>query len=222
MSEDRRAATDPGQARPGVGDTPGRDTPPLAEPDRAADAATTQAIPVGRGSTAVDPSNGPGRSGDGPSTAYAGGSETTGAREAPARPAPRPTRYDPRPPAAARPATRRRARLAVTRVDPWSVFVLSLLVSIFLGIVLIVAVVVLYSLLSSLGVLDSINTFAQDLQIVNAGQAVVSRAQVLGVAIVLAAVDVVLLTVLATLAAFLYNVCASLTGGIEVALSERD
>jgi hypothetical protein len=110
----------------------------------------------------------------------------------------------------------------VTRVDPWSVFVLSLLISIFLGIVLLVAVFVLYGLLDSLGVLDSVNSFAQDLQIIDAGQSVVSRGQVLTVAAVLAAVDVVLLTVLATLGAFLYNVCASLTGGVEVALAERE
>ena len=31
-----------------------------------------------------------------------------------------------------------------------------------------------------------------------------------------------LLTVLATLSAFLYNLCASLTGGVEVVLAERD
>ena len=34
--------------------------------------------------------------------------------------------------------------------------------------------------------------------------------------------DIVLLTVLATLGAFLYNLCAALTGGIEVTLTERD
>lgn len=134
----------------------------------------------------------------------------------------RPARFDPRPPAAARTGTKRRARLAVSRVDPWSVFVLSLLISLFLGVVLIVAVFVLYSLLDSLGVLSSLTTFAKDLQVIGEDQGLVSLGRVLGVAAVLAAVDVVLLTALATFAAFLYNICASITGGVEVVLAERE
>lgn len=153
-----------------------------------------------------------------PSAGAAGrtGSEPLG--RAPGRPA----RFDPRPTPPARPGTKRRARLAVSRVDPWSVFVLSLLISLFLGVVLIVAVFVLYSLLDSLGVLSSVTTFAKDLQIISADQSLVSLGRVLGIAAVLAAVDVVLLTALATFAAFLYNVCASITGGFEVVLAERD
>ncbi len=137
------------------------------------------------------------------------------------RPTARSGRYDPRG-AGPRPAARRRTRLGLVRVDPWSVFVLSLLVSLFLGIVLLVAVGVLYSVLDSLGVLDSLNTFARDLQVIGPGQSVVTLSRVLGIAAVLAAVDVVLLTVLATLSAFLYNLCASITGGLEVVLAERD
>ncbi len=133
----------------------------------------------------------------------------------------RPVRLDP-PAAPGRVAAKRRARLAVGRVDPWSVFVLSLLISLFLGVVLIVAVFVLYSLLDSLGVLSSVTTFARDLQIIGADQSIVSLGRVLGVAAVLAAVDVVLLTALATFGAFLYNICASITGGVEVVLAERD
>lgn len=125
-------------------------------------------------------------------------------------------------PAAARPPAPRRARLSLKRIDPWSVFVMSLIISLFLGVVLFVAVAVLYSLLDSMGVLTSIDTFAQDLQLVSAGQSVIGKSRVLGVAAVVAAVDAVLLTVLATLFAFLYNLCASLTGGIEVTLAERD
>lgn len=158
-------------------------------------------------------------------TAAAGGSSASAAGRSGSEPlgrAARPNRFDARPPAPARAATKRRARLAVSRVDPWSVFVLSLLVSLFLGVVLIVAVFVLYSVLDSLGVLSSVTTFAQDLQIIGADQSLVSLGRVLGVAAVLAAVDVVLLTALATLAAFLYNLCASITGGFEVVLAERD
>lgn len=131
-------------------------------------------------------------------------------------------RIAPRPVGApARPA-RRRARLSVSRVDPWSVFVLALLVSIFLGVVLLVAVSVLYALLDSLGILSSVDGLAQELDLVEQGQPLLGLGRVLSVTAVLAALDAVLLTVLATLSAFLYNLCSSLTGGIEVTLAERE
>lgn len=133
----------------------------------------------------------------------------------------RPVRFDPRA-GTGRPGARRRARLGVTRVDPWSVFLLSFLVSLFLGVILVVAVVVLYLLLSSLGVLEAVDTFARDLQLIDADTSLLRLPTVLGIAAVLAAVDAVLLTALATLGAFLYNLCASLTGGVDVVLVERD
>ncbi|MDP9497859.1 MAG: DUF3566 domain-containing protein, partial [Actinomycetota bacterium] len=123
--------------------------------------------------------------------------------------------------AGGRPA-RRRARLALTRVDPWSVFLLSFLLSVFLGVVLLVSVGALYALLSNLGVLSTLDRFATELELIDDGQQLLSSSRVFGVAALVAAIDVLLLTVLGTLFAFLYNLCASLTGGIEVTLSERE
>ncbi|MDX6220660.1 MAG: hypothetical protein QOJ48_2341, partial [Frankiales bacterium] len=60
------------------------------------------------------------------------------------RPAPRPSR-----PGAAR---GRRARLAVKRLDPWSTFVTSLMLSLLLAVVTIIAAFLLYAVLSGLGV----------------------------------------------------------------------
>ena len=44
----------------------------------------------------------------------------------------------------------------------------------------------------------------------------------LGSATVVGAVNIVLFTALATIGAFVYNICADLVGGIEVTLAERD
>jgi hypothetical protein len=120
----------------------------------------------------------------------------------------------------------RRARLTLRRIDPWSVFLWSVVASIFLGLALLVCVGVLYALLSSLGVLDSLNTLINDVT-TNPGEtsdasSVFSAGRVMSITAVVAALDVVLLTALATLGAFLYNLCASLTGGIEVTLGDRD
>ena len=48
----------------------------------------------------------------------------------------------------------------------------------------------------------------------------VGTSRVLGFTMLVAAVDVVLLTAIATLGAFLYNMAAALLGGIEVTLAE--
>lgn len=105
------------------------------------------------------------------------------------------------------------------RLDPWSVFVTSLLLSLFLAVVTIVAAFVLYAALDNLGVPKSINKTASDVQ---GGADVLTRGRFMGGAALLAAIDVVLLTAFATLGALLYNVCATFTGGLEVTLAERD
>ena len=117
----------------------------------------------------------------------------------------------------------RRARLALQRIDPWSVFLYSLVSSVFLGIALVVAVFVLYSVLGRLGVPDTINELYVELTGGDAAATpLLSAGRFVGGAVVLAALNVVLLTLLATLSALLYNLCASFTGGIEVTLGERD
>lgn len=128
--------------------------------------------------------------------------------------------------AAPRPARPRTARLVLKRVDPWSVFLYSVVASLFVGLAIIVAVAVLYFVLSQLGVLSSVNTLIGDVTSDPGTKAVPSQflsgGRIMTFAVLLAGFDVVLLTALSTLAALLYNVCASLTGGIAVTLSDRD
>ena len=121
----------------------------------------------------------------------------------------------------------RRARLRLTRIDPWSVMKTAFLLSIALGIVLVVAVAIIWSVLGAAGVWDSINQTVQD---VVGGQDssgfdvqnYLGTSRVLGFTMVVAVVDVLLLTAIATLGAFLYNMAAALLGGIEVTLAEDE
>jgi hypothetical protein len=140
-----------------------------------------------------------------------------------AAPRPAPTR-----PAAGtvRPVARtRKARLVLKRIDPWSVFLYSVVASIFIGIATLVAVGLLYAVLSKLGVLSSLNTLIGDVTAEPGTTAepahLFSAGKVMTFATLIAALDVVLITALSTLGAFLYNVCASLTGGIEVTLTDQ-
>lgn len=130
-------------------------------------------------------------------------------------------------PAASRPGTRR-ARVAVRRVDPWSVLKFTFVFSLALLIVWVVAVAVLYAVLSAMGVFDSVqNAIGVFTDPSNASPGTrftefFSFRRVLGWTALVGAVNVLLLSAVATLAAFLYNLCADLAGGIEVTLTERD
>lgn len=119
----------------------------------------------------------------------------------------------------------RRARLRLTRIDPWSVMKTAFLLSIAFGVVTVVAVAMVWSVLGASGVWDSINQTIQEsiggpetanLDVEN----YIGTSRVLGFTMLVAAVDVVLLTAIATLGAFLYNMAAALLGGIEVTLAE--
>jgi len=129
---------------------------------------------------------------------------------------------------AARPASGRpprRARLRLTRVDPWSVMKTSFLLSIAFAIVTVVSVAMVWAVLGGAGVWDSINATVSDV----VGEESASEfdienylgtSRVLGFTMLIAAIDVVLLTAVATLTAFLYNMSAALLGGIDVTLAE--
>jgi hypothetical protein len=121
----------------------------------------------------------------------------------------------------------RRARLRLVHLDPWSVMKTSFLLSIALGIVTVVAVAVVWSVLGAAGVWDSINQTVGDVLGGDTTQTFdvknyVGTSRVLGFTMVVAVVDVVLITAISTLGAFLYNLAAVLLGGIEVTLAEDE
>jgi hypothetical protein len=121
----------------------------------------------------------------------------------------------------------RRARLRLVHLDPWSVMKTSFLLSIALGIVTVVAVAVVWSVLDAAGVWDSINQTVGDVLGGDATQTFdvkdyVGTSRVLGFTMIVAVVDVVLITAISTLGAFLYNLAAALLGGVEVTLAEDE
>ncbi|MGY1734225.1 DUF3566 domain-containing protein [Geodermatophilus sp. SYSU D01045] len=119
----------------------------------------------------------------------------------------------------------RRARLQLRHVDTWSALKISLILSIAMFFIWMVAVGILYGVLSGLGVFDTLNDLFGQLGTSASGEGggdVITPGIVFGGAAVIGAINIVLMTALCTVAAFIYNLCADLVGGLEVTLAERD
>ena len=126
-----------------------------------------------------------------------------------------------------RPRGTRRARLRLVHLDPWSVMKTSFLLSIAFGIVTVVSVGLVWSVLGAAGIWESINAPVTDVLGEESGapfdiENYVGTSRVMGFTMIVAVVDVILITAIATLAAFLYNLAAALLGGVEVTLAEDE
>jgi hypothetical protein len=118
----------------------------------------------------------------------------------------------------------RRARLLISRVDPWSVLKMAFLLSVALGIVTVVAAIVLWTVLDLTGIFDQVDSLLGTLAGSEGGgfelKKVASLGQVASFATIIAVVNVVLLTALSMLSAVLYNIAATLVGGVGVTLTD--
>lgn len=121
----------------------------------------------------------------------------------------------------------RKARLRVAKADPWSVMKVSFLLSIALGICTIVAAAVLWMVMDAMGVFSTVGGTISEATGSNESngfdlQAFLSLPRVLIFTSIIAVIDVVLATALATLGAFIYNLSAGFVGGIELTLAEDE
>jgi hypothetical protein len=119
----------------------------------------------------------------------------------------------------------RKARLRLVQVEPWSVMKTAFMLSIAVGIVTVVAVGIVWGVLGAAGLWDSVNSIVQDSIGDSSGtpfeiQKYLGTSRVLGFTMIVAVADVILITAIATLGAFLYNLAAGLLGGIEVIFAE--
>jgi Transmembrane domain of unknown function (DUF3566) len=117
-----------------------------------------------------------------------------------------------------------RASMQIRRIDPWSTLKVSLLLSVALFFVWMIAVAFLYLVLGGMGVWSKLNSNVGDLLNNTSGSSgeLVSSGTIFGGAVLIGLVNIVLLTAMATIAAFVYNLTTDLIGGIEVTLADRD
>ena len=117
----------------------------------------------------------------------------------------------------------RRMKLSLTKIDPWSVTKVSFLLSVALMIIQIVAVLLIWLLLDSIGVFSNFDSIVSSTGLSsdnNTIASILSLPTVLSVTTILSIFETVLLTALATIGAFLYNIVSALVGGVHVTLGD--
>ena len=147
-------------------------------------------------------------------------------RKAPADPAPRAsstptTRIE----VAGRPRGPVRATMQIRRIDPWSALKVSLVLNVALFFVWMIAVAFLYLVLGAMGVWSKLNSNVGDLLTSGSGGGggdLVSAASIFGGAALVGLVNIVLLTAMATIGAYIYNLSTDIVGGVEVTLADLD
>ncbi|MBE7700212.1 DUF3566 domain-containing protein [Oerskovia sp. Sa1BUA8] len=125
---------------------------------------------------------------------------------------------------AARPADGpRRVRLAISRVDPWSVMKLSFLLAVAIGIMTVVATAVLWTVLDGMGVFTETDALIRSIVGEESKVDVLQLVEfnrVVALSTLIAIVNMVLITALSTIMAFIYNIVAAMVGGIHLTLTD--
>ncbi|MET4226482.1 DUF3566 domain-containing protein [Oerskovia enterophila] len=231
----RTAATSPAPAEPAASPAP---------------AAAAPATPVAQSTTEIDDRTVPRVTKSSTSTTAPGGTQevpamhytaagfsgaarpvtgTTPAAAPPATAAPAAATSAAAPSKDAKPASRpasdgpRRVRLTVSRVDPWSVMKLSFLLAVAIGIMTVVATAVFWTVLDGMGVFTEVNSLVES--IVGKESPVdvlqfVEFNRVVALSTLIAIVNMVLITALSTIMAFIYNLVAAMVGGIHLTMTD--
>ncbi|MFT3716506.1 MAG: DUF3566 domain-containing protein [Gordonia sp. (in: high G+C Gram-positive bacteria)] len=118
-----------------------------------------------------------------------------------------------------------RAAVQVRRVDPWSVFKISGVLSVAGFLIWMIAIAVLYGILGGMGVWDQINSSFGTLVSADGSGGdghLISTGQVFGFAALFGVFAAIVVTALSTILAYIYNVAADTVGGVEVTLADLD
>ena len=117
----------------------------------------------------------------------------------------------------------RQVKLAVARVDPWTVMKVGFLLSVAMGIATVIATIVVWLMLDGMHVFSSIEDFLNQISATKfvALLDYVKLPKVVSYATVFAVANVIIMTAISTLGALLYNVIASLVGGVRVSLMDE-
>ncbi len=115
-----------------------------------------------------------------------------------------------------------KARVHLTHIDAWSVAKSAFMLGVTIAAVLIVMATVLWLLLSAAGVFDAVTGLFNDVSGSDGmGVSFLSLGRIIGLAMIVSAIEITALTVLSALFAVLYNLSVGFTGGIEITITDR-
>ena len=117
-----------------------------------------------------------------------------------------------------------RATMQIRYIDPWSALKVSAVLNVALFFVWMIAVAFLYLVLGAMGVWSKLNSNVGDLLTSGSGGGsdLVSAGSIFGGAALIGLVNIVLLTAMATVGAYIYNLSTDIVGGVEVTLADLD
>lgn len=115
---------------------------------------------------------------------------------------------------------KRTSQVTVSRIDPWSSARTAFIVSMAVSLTLLVVITVVWFFLSVTGVIDAIQgSFGNILGTgIKGGVSLLEFVRVLGLGLIVCAVQIVTTSVSAALFAMMYNITVGYTGGIKVDL----
>ena len=116
----------------------------------------------------------------------------------------------------------RTMRLHLTHIDPWSAAKSAFMLGVTIAGVLLVAVTLLWGALSAAGVFEAITGLWNDAAGSNSASInFLSLGRLIGLTMVISAIEITLLSVLSSLYAVLYNLSVGFTGGREWTFTDR-
>ena len=117
----------------------------------------------------------------------------------------------------------KQVRLKLVYIDFWSAVKFSFLIAVSLGIVLVVAVILVWVVLNSTGIFGDLDSILKDIlgDPTFSVTTNFSLPQIAFFAIVIAVLNVVVGTALGAIASMLYNFCVRITGGLLVGFTNN-
>ncbi|MCW4457348.1 DUF3566 domain-containing protein [Microbacterium sp. MPKO10] len=122
----------------------------------------------------------------------------------------------------ARKPSSKQVRLKLVYVDFWSALKLSFLIAIAAAIITVVFFFLVFTVLDATGVFDQVSSLYKEVTGDKEGlEAIIGLGRVMGFALVVAILNLVIVTVLGALAAGLYNLAVKITGGLLVGFTNN-
>lgn len=120
----------------------------------------------------------------------------------------------------------RRVHLTLTQVQPFSIMKVSFLLSVAAGIMLVVAAAAVWFMLDAMHVFSTVRNlvgtvFDSESNAFTAMLEYMKFSRAISMATIIAVINIVLTTALSTIGALLYNVTATLVGGVHVTLADE-